>query len=678
MNGLLRLWWQRFKWLWRYFGPAWLIYRVGYGVKLKLGWWRRRLPAGTWSQFPLTHFLADPILADPDRYASYRATIPFFFDSADVPGLNTAFAPQPVVRQADELLAGTLRYFESTPLSVGFPPSWSRNPLTGREAPTDRHWSQINDFTLGDIKLIWEASRFAFVYGLVRAYAQTGDERYPAGFWQLLEDWRQHNQPQLGPNWKCGQETTFRVMAWLFGLYAFTNSPATTPERVTMLAQMVAVSGQRIEANVAYALSQRNNHGISEGVGLWTIGLLFPELADSGRWREKGRQILESQARDLIDPDGAFSQHSTNYHRLMLHNYLWAIRLGDLHQQPLSQELRERVRQAGLWLYQLQEAVTGRVPNYGQNDGAYILPLSNDDSLDYRPVIQAIHYLCTGNRCYQAGPWDETLLWLFGRQPLTAPIQPPSRTDLIAETAGYYTLRSASGLAFIRCGQFHHRPGQADMLHLDLWWRGQNIALDPGTYSYNAPAPWNNPLAQTYYHNTVTVDGQEQMNRVGKFLWLPWLEGQHTPIGQWPLLSNFSLVWQGQHNGYQPAVSYQRAIGRLADEGWLVLDRLSSATAHDYRLHWLLGDWPYHWQDDLLTLQTPAGAYQMRWGATRPGSTANLLRADPHSPRGWQAPTYFQRRPALSFALTHHTSELIFWTMFGPQVAHLPIPCTSF
>ena len=39
----------------------------------------------------------------------------------------------------------------------------------------------------------------------------------------------------------------------------------------------------------------------------------------------------------------------------------------------------------------------------------------------------------------------------------------------------------------------------------------ENIALDGGTYSYNAPAPWNLGLAGTCWHNTVTVDGRAQM-----------------------------------------------------------------------------------------------------------------------------------------------------------------------
>ena len=124
------------------------------------------------------------------------------------------------------------------------------------------------------------------------------------------------------------------MLAWCFGLYGFLDARTTTAERVAALAQMVAVSGRRIEAVLGYALSQRNNHGISEGVGLWTIGLLFPELRTAARWRDRGRQVLEDLGRALIYEDGSFAQHSVNYHRLMLHDYLWAIRLGDLHGRP--------------------------------------------------------------------------------------------------------------------------------------------------------------------------------------------------------------------------------------------------------------------------------------------------------------------------------------------------------
>ena len=127
-----------------------------------------------------------------------------------------------------------------------------------------------------------------------------------------------------------------------------------------MLSQMLAISGQRIEGNLRYALSQRNNHGISEATGLWTIGLLFPELRRAARWRALGARHLEELGRDLIYDDGAFVQHSTNYHRLMLHAYLWSIRLGDLNGRPFTDTLRSRLARAGDFLYQIQDELDRR------------------------------------------------------------------------------------------------------------------------------------------------------------------------------------------------------------------------------------------------------------------------------------------------------------------------------
>jgi len=212
--------------------------------------------------------------------------------------------------RAEALLRGVLRYFEYHDLEVGWPPDWFRNPFTGEQLPADCHWSRVPTFAAGDIKCVWEASRFGFAYLLVRAYWRTGDARYAEAFWQAVEDWRVHNPPNTGPNWKCGQESAFRIMAWLFGGYGFGDARATTPERQAMLAQMVAVSARRIEAHFEYALSQENNHGISEALGLWTVGTLFPQLKCARRWEASGRRWLERLAQDLIYQDGGFSQHS--------------------------------------------------------------------------------------------------------------------------------------------------------------------------------------------------------------------------------------------------------------------------------------------------------------------------------------------------------------------------------
>ena len=110
-----------------------------------------------------------------------------------------------------------------------------------------------------------------------------------------------------------------RLIAVAFALQAFRAHPATTDARLRLTARLATVTAGRIRAHLAYALSQENNHGISESLGLYTAGALWPQLAHAPAWRDQGLETLFPQVEALVDPeDGGFSQHSTNYHRLFL------------------------------------------------------------------------------------------------------------------------------------------------------------------------------------------------------------------------------------------------------------------------------------------------------------------------------------------------------------------------
>jgi len=656
-------------------GLKWLTFRLSYEARRRLGFLRRQLPGKEWHACPLSHYLNDSTLANPSTYFDYRLkkAPPFFFSWSQRNDYSSRFpqwdsesaSPTAYAAGVDQ---GLFIFFEHQRIQTSFPPQWHTNPFTGQNIPSGKHWTEIDDFACGDIKMIWELSRFAFVYALVRAFWRTGDQKYAETFWHLVEDWREKNPPNWGANWKCGQEVAFRVMAWCFGLYGFFRADSTNAHRMTALSQMISVSGERIEGNIRYALNQRNNHGISEAVGLLTIGLLFPEFRKATSWREMGKRLLEEQGKSLIYEDGAFSQHSFNYQRLMLHDYLWALRLGDLNGHGFSDQLKARVRKSADFIHQLQDAATGQVPNYGQNDGALVLPLNNCGPVDFRPVVQAANYYFTGKRCFEAGSWDEDLLWLYGADSLLAPVVAKPRYDLQATQGGYYTLRSETGFVFVRCATLRDRPSQADMLHVDLWLRGKNLALDPGTYSYNAPQPWNNPLAHTTFHNTVTVDGRDQMDRIGRFLWFPWLKGTLRCMQR--STTGLSSYWEGSHDGYRrlsSPVSHRRGILQLNREGWLIMDCLSSSKHHRYRLHWLFPDLEHHWNEGqgLLSIATDAGPYHIRTQNLHRKGCYSLVRGHENSPRGWRAPGYSCREPALSLDLTVEAREVLFWTLFS-------------
>ncbi len=243
-----------------------------------------------------------------------------------------------------------------------------------------------------DIKFIWEPSRFGMVYPLVRAYASTRDEKYAEAFWELVRSWAESNPPNTGPNWMDGQEAALRLMAWDFGLHAFTDRSLHDPERVAQLTVMIAAHAERIYKNIDYAISTHSNHTISEAFGLWLVGTIYPELKDSEKYLKLGRKLLEQEAAAQIFPDGSYSMYSLNYHRFILHIYLYAMRLAELNHVPFSDTFQNRVAKSIDYLSQLIDPESGQMPVYGSNDGALVLPLNDCDFTDYRPLLQLGSY----------------------------------------------------------------------------------------------------------------------------------------------------------------------------------------------------------------------------------------------------------------------------------------------
>jgi hypothetical protein len=564
----------------RTLGPRWLAFRLAYALRQRSGYDARRQPVVPWDAEPLAAAFKDPSLADPGVYSAFRqqSSARFFFTPARLAEGLARFSAWDAAAErprlaADRILRGEFPFFSHTWIACGRPPDWHRNPATGQRSPAQGHWSQLNEFAGGDVKWVWELSRFSWVFPLARAYARTGEESLAECFWQLFEDWRARNPPRAGIQWKCGQEASFRVMAWCFALHAFAGAQASTAEREASLAQVLAVTGRRIAANLSYALSQANNHGISEAAGLWTLGLLFPEFKAAAHWRAVARHALEQQARALIYEDGGFSQHSFNYHRVMLDACLWCLQLGRVNGQELSADFRNRVARAARFLSRFCDPATGRLPNWGANDGALVLPLSNCGYLDYRPVIQAAARCAGGLPPLPPGPWDEQSWWLGGD--LVAPPVPTREAACRAENfpdSGLSVLRSGPVRAVLRTvRRFRHRPGHCDPLHLDLWLGSENLLRDCGTFSYNDPENAGAWFGSVAAHNTVQFDGREPMPKLSRFLYGRWLRGRATLDSTKRAATAGYTDWKG--------ASHERTV-RLEVKRCVVVDRIAGFRQH--------------------------------------------------------------------------------------------------
>ncbi|HKZ55047.1 MAG TPA: alginate lyase family protein [Anaerolineales bacterium] len=682
-------------------GPRSLAHYLVYRVELRSGWLRLLLPTYEWDDRPLSRWLQPDIPGDPEGYAAFRrnATARFFFDpQSDLRDALLSVGAHPQ-GEADAVLNGVFRLFGALQAPLGSPPRWDAFTLVGEVSgpclAMSSHWTGYRVERHGaDIKLLWEPSRFLWIYPLARAYRLSSESRYFQGFWALIESWRSANRPNAGPHWVSAQEVALRLLALVFGMYAFAPELQSAPERLADLAQMIAVHAARIPPTLTYALAQDNNHLLSEAVALYTVGAIFPEFRAASRWRALGRRHLLAGLSRQIFPDGGYVQHSLNYQRMALHLALWGACLAERNGEPFPAAVREALAKMTGCLAALVDAETGRAPNFGPNDGAHILPLGDSAFDDYRPTIQTASVAFLGRRAFPQGLWDEPQIWLGlategqASEGRLRPARIGSLRDDLPQ-AGLYVLRGQRARAVVRCVRFHSRPGHSDQGHVDFWWRGVNVATDAGTYMYNGAPPWDNALAGAGVHNTLVLHGEEPMRRAGRFLWLDWAQGR--ALGRWAAPGGQLEALAVAHDGYHRfAAAHRRTVARAGDDVWLVVDEvmgltrgskgplvstrrerdLPHAVAGDQlpgsphvgvvvRLGWLMPDGPFVFEGDHLTLDTPAGPALLRVEA--PSGRRALYKAgvrlsgdtepDEDPVWGWRSPTYAQKEPALFFVL---------------------------
>ncbi|MDL1910837.1 hypothetical protein FBQ81_09125 [Chloroflexi bacterium CFX6] len=689
--------------LYRELGPRWTLFRLAYAFRLRTGLIRLQMPVGEWNDYK--NLVSTNPAGREIRWLSSPAALRGTYRNQQV-----SWNPQTAIAEADRLLDGELKYFSHQFVKTGFPPDWhtdyvalsrdngegsllpqsetlrfrSHRPDALRENDVNNHWSQIpHDDVIArrpkgaeaishdeetasaktrsasqrhvDIKFIWEPNRFALVYTLVRAYAATGDEKYPEAFWTLIEDWALRNPPNTGPNWMDGQEIALRLMAWTFGFFQFSSSPFSTPQRIEKFTLYVAAQAERIYKNIGYAISTRSNHTISEAFGLWLVGLLFPELEHAKKYLSLGKRILEQEAIDQIFPDGSYAMYSLNYHRFILHIYLYAIRLGALNNSTFSNSLYSSISSSLEYLSRLIDPATGQMPVYGSNDGALVLPLNNCDFTDYRPLLQLGWYIAKGERLFEPGPWDEDLFWVCGESALTPTPSPAGRGGLWLPSPHGRRAGDEGETSFPNGGVYLLRNSN-DQLHVDLWIHGHNIAVDAGTYLYSGQGVWRNGLAHTSVHNTVIVDGKDQMTLLSRFTWTNWSKGK--------VIRHDKNLWQGEHDGYKP-VSHKRTVMSLENDRWLVVDNLTASESHHYALQWLLGDYLFEQKGSSVVLSLDEMKCKIQVGMMEGNGKFSLVRADPDSTRGWRSRYYGHKEPAISVALEATQSQVTFWTFFG-------------
>ena len=545
-------------------------------------------------------------------------------------------------QRAEFAVRGEILCFGRWKADCGLPIRWHRNPLTGLEWNAFATWqSALADKNPGDIRTCWEIARFPQAYVLARAssFDPRHGERFADALLSQIQGFVQENPVGYGIHWASGQEIALRLLAWLFAFETMLSNTSVSDTAESLIAEALHAGAGHIERHIGYArFAVYNNHLISEALALYAAGILL-DNADATRRRSLGRALLDEASESQFYPDGGYIQQSHNYHRVALQGYLWACLFArSANESPTDSWLRALDRSLD-FLYMQQNPDDGRLPNYGSNDGGLPSILSTCDFSDMRPVLQAVSLLIRGERLYDPGPWDESAAWLLGIGSIDRPIRKRQRESVSFAETGYHVLRGndESTFATFRCGTLRERFSQIDMLHLDVWWKGMNVLVDPGSYQYNAAPSWNEHFMRTASHNSLQLDDRDQMLHYRPFKVLYWTKARLVKFQE---NEAFTLV-VGEHYGYQRYPGrcvHRRSVLHVKDGLWVVVDRVGGSGRHEAKLQWLGGEFPWEVAKDSngMDLRTAKGVFHVNvLGVDGQPMPSDVCAGAEHPPRGW-------------------------------------------
>ena len=501
----------------------------------------------------------------------------WFFDDRET--LDVVKNKNPELREKMEhLLKGDVLFFSKTWKPLGLDYDWVTNPETGYHYDAKQHWTKINELSqeAGDIKFVWEKSRFSWLLTICR-YDYHYDEDHAEFVFSQILDWIEKNPLNCGPNYKCSQEMSIRILNWLYALSFYRKSEALTERIFKIIMTSIYWQTNHVMNNINFSrIAVRNNHAITETLTLYLMGLMFPMMPGSEKWKRNGKQWFEKEIDFQIEDDGSFIQDSMNYHRVVIQLLTYAISIADKYCEKFSDFVYEKAYKSVNFLYQCQEPTNGRLPNYGSNDGALFFPLSDADYRDYRPQLDALHKLLTGKSLYDE--LYEDTQWTASKSVNREVFQKIVKQYGIVkfEKSGYYMIREEETFTFLRCGLFKAN-GSTNQLHMDIWHKGENVIMDGGSYKYNTDINTIRYFAGTESHNTIMLGENDQMQKGPRFMWFYPPEVLSATIQE----NSVNYVFEGVVVAFKQlgdGITIRRKIKKIkGSEIWEITDAIENA-----------------------------------------------------------------------------------------------------
>jgi hypothetical protein len=558
-------------------GLRYVLFRIWFLLQKNLGILKLR--------FPL-----QPTLKNHTSLSEWRnLNRTFFFKSKSELDLVKNRSIQ-LRQEAEEILEGKYLFFSSTKYDLGSNYDWITNPDTGFKYDITKHWVDINDYSkeAGDIKYVWEKSRFTYLNTVIR-YDYHFDKDLAEFVFSEIENWIDANPINYGPNFKCSQEISLRAFNWIFALNYYKNSTALTENRFNKIIHVLYWQAKHVFENISFSrIAVRNNHAITECLGIYTFGLLFPFFPESSKWKSLGKKWFEEEIAYQIYHDGTFLQFSMNYHRVVVQLLTWAIEINRKNDTPFNEIVYDRAIKSYSFLNSCMNTYNGMLPNYGANDGALFFKWGSQEFRDFRPQLEVLGKSLGLEQ--NAIKFEDCYWFGFQNSPvINAEFRPAIIAELNRfEEGGYYCIKDVDDtFTFIRCGNHKDRPSQADNLHLDIWVGCENILRDGGSFKYNTNENEISYFFGTTSHNTLMLNSYDQMLKGNRFIWYNWTQVIKATLVE----KTFDVYeFEGSINAFEyieKGITHHRKVRKFKNQlKWEVEDFIKHHTGYPIKQIW--------------------------------------------------------------------------------------------
>lgn len=528
----------------------------------------------------------------------------FFFTPSEIPQITALLSERlseqaaRILEYADQICLHRFDLLGYDNLNYGKEIDWHFDAVSGKRAPR-KLWYRLCflDFDqVGDAKVIWELNRHQHLVTLAKAYRLTGEERFAAEIISQWYHWQQENPYPIGVNWASTLEVAFRSISWLWVRQLLADCPVVPLRFFSDLTRALDLNGWHIERYLSTYFSP-NTHLLGEGVGLFFVGTLCPQLPSARCWQQKGWEIVLQEARRQVRTDGMHFEQSTYYHVYALDFFLHARILAAANGLPIPPEFDNSILKMIEVLRVLAQA--GAVPRRGDDDGGRLFdPRRNRAEHLLDPLSTGAVLFGCGSFKGVAGGLREETLWLLGSEAVSQfdrlKGNPPALASTALESSGLYVLASAESspqqmvvqAGFPDAGPVGHR--HADALSVQLVINGREWLSDSGTYVYVGANEERELFRETAAHNTLQVDLISQAQSVAPFQWHDFPQSQ---VRQWAMGRTFDL-FSGCHDGYRrlpDSVRHHRLVFHLKSHFWLVRDLVLGQEDHQLDLFWHAG-----------------------------------------------------------------------------------------